>query len=109
MTLPFLNCPEVCEQTDLLTTFPKLYTSLYVADMNTLNKFIVVYKHLPIREPDKEIIKRMCIDAAEGVKLQRGREYGLSKSDARVNQLDKVAPIRITNKQLRYRKGFVKT
>ena len=34
----------------------------------------------------------MCIDAADSIKLQCGREYGLSKSDARTTQLDKLAP-----------------
>ena len=66
------------------------------ANMNTLREFSVVCKHLPIEEPDselgKEIIKLMCIDAAEGIKLQCGREYGFSKSDARATQLDKLAP-----------------
>ena len=47
------------------------------ANMNTLREFSVVYKHLPIEEPDselgKEIIKLMCIDAAEGITLHCGR------------------------------------
>ena len=64
--------------------------------MNTLNKFSVVYKHLPIEEPHnklgKKIIQHMCKDVAEGIKLQCGRKYGFSKSDARATQLDKFAP-----------------
>ena len=51
--------------------------------MNTLNKFNVVYKHLPIEEPynklGKEIIQCMCKDAAEGIILQCGRECGFPK------------------------------
>ena len=42
VTLPLLNCVEVCEQTDLLTVFPKLNTDLCAADLNTLNEFSVV-------------------------------------------------------------------
>ena len=34
----------------------------------------------------------MCIDAAEGIKLQCEREYGYSKKDATTTQLDKLAP-----------------
>ena len=76
----------------MLRIFPKFYTDLYAADM--LQTF--VYKHLLIKESDKklrkEIIKCMCIDAAEGIKLQCGRENGFSKSDARSTQIDKIAP-----------------
>ena len=43
VTLLLLNCVEVCEQTDLLTIFPKLYTGLCAANMNTLNEFSVAY------------------------------------------------------------------
>ena len=68
--------------------------------MNTLNEFSVAHKHLPIEEPDnklgKEIIKCMWIDAAEGIKLQCGREYEFSKSDARATQLEKLAPYELS-------------
>ena len=33
----------------------------------------------------------MCINVAEGIKLQCGREYGFSEKDARATQLDKLA------------------
>ena len=49
-----------------------------------------------INEPDseleKEILKRMCVDAAEGIKLQCGREYGFSEIKPRATQLDKLTP-----------------
>ena len=100
VALPSFNCVEECEQTDLLTIFPKLYTNLCAADMNTLNEFSVAHKHLPIEEPDnklgKEIIKCMWTDAAEGIKLQWGREYEFSKSDARATQLEKLAPYELS-------------
>lgn len=34
----------------------------------------------------------MCLDAAEGIKLKCGREYGFYKSNARATHLDKLAP-----------------
>ena len=64
--------------------------------MDTLNEYSVIYKHLQINEPDselgKEILKRMWVDAAEGIKLQCGREYGFSEIKPRATQLDKVTP-----------------
>ena len=84
----------------LLTILPKLYTDLCNCDMNTLNRYSVMYKHLPIDEPNnelgKEITRRMCIDAADGIKLQCGREYGFSGSDVRATQLDKLPPTELS-------------
>ena len=97
VTLPLLNCVEVCDQLSLLTILPQLYNDLCVYNMNTLDKYSVVYKHLEIKEPDndlvKEIIRLMCIDAANGIKLQCGREYGFSDSNARATQLYKLTPV----------------
>ena len=59
VTLPLLNCVEVCDQLDLLTIFPKLYSDLCNGDMNTLDKYSVVYKHLQINEPDNELGKEI--------------------------------------------------
>ena len=42
VTLPSLNCVQVCEQTDFLTIFPKLYTDLCAAAVNTLKELSVV-------------------------------------------------------------------
>ena len=42
VTLPLLNCVEVCEQTQLLTIFPELNTDLCTVNMNTLNDCIVI-------------------------------------------------------------------
>ena len=53
----------------------------------------------------------MCLDAAEGIKLKCGREYGFYKGNARANHLDKLAPKLyrfLTNSLDRYRKRFVK-
>ena len=95
VTLLLLNCGEVCKHTYFLTIFPKVYTDLCAADLNTLKKVSVVYKHLPIEERDnelgKEIIKRLFLDAAECMKYQCEREHDFSKSEARATQLDKLA------------------
>ena len=58
VTLPLLNCIEVCGQTDLLTIFLKLYTDLRAALTNTLKDFSVVQKHLLIKKPDKNWEKK---------------------------------------------------
>lgn len=96
VTLPLLNCVEVCDQEQLLIILPKLYDDLTKSNMDTLKEYIVIYKHLQIKEPDSDlenqVIKRMCIDAAEGIKLQCGREYGFSDKEARATQLDKLTP-----------------
>ena len=80
----------------LLSIFPKLYTDLTLSNIDTLNEYSVIYKHLQINEPDselgKEILKPMCVDAAEGIKLQCGREYGFSEIEPRATQLDKLTP-----------------
>ena len=53
--------------------------------MDTLKDLLVLYKHLPIDEPESEIVqellKYLSTDAAEGIKLQCGREYGFSDSE----------------------------
>ena len=63
--------------------------------MDTLKDFLVSYKHLPIDEPESEIVqellKRMCTDAAEGIKVQCGWEYRLfDREPPKAAQLDKL-------------------
>ena len=78
--LPLFNCVEISGQSQLFHIFPKLYKDLSNGKMDTLKDFLVSYKHLPADEPESEIVqellKCMCTDAAEGIKLQCGREYG---------------------------------
>ena len=54
----------------------------------------MIYKHLNIQEPDtvlgKEILNLMCTNAALGIKLQCGREYGFSDHDVRAIELHKL-------------------
>ena len=69
--------------------------------MDTLKDFLVSYKHLPIDEPESEVVREllkcMCTDAAEGIKLQCGREYSFSDSEPlRATQLDKLTANELT-------------
>jgi len=95
VTLPLLNCVEISDQNELLKVFPKLYEGLNAKKLDTLQHFLVSYKHLVIEEPTNtltsKLLEKMCLDAAEGIKLQCGREYGFSESDARATELHKLS------------------
>ena len=71
VTLPLLNCVEISGQSQLLHILPN--NDLANGKIDTLKDFLVSYKDLPIDEPEKEIVqellKHMCTDAAEGIKL----------------------------------------
>ena len=73
VTLPFLNCTEKSPQEELLKIFPKLHCDLVNHDMDTHQDFQVNYKHVTIpalpMEAEKEVINRMCVEAAKGFKL----------------------------------------
>ena len=80
VTLPFLNCVEKSTQEELLEVLPRLYADLLVGNTDTLKPFLVTYKHVPAEELssqlEKEAMNMMRLDAAAGIKLQCGREYG---------------------------------
>ena len=82
ITLPLLNCVERSDQAALLKIFPKLHHDLKNGNMNTLQDFIVNYRHVPVNEPntdlEKEILILMCSDAGDGIQMQCGREYGFA-------------------------------
>ena len=84
VTFPFLHFVEVSSQPDLLEMIPKFYTDLLEKKTNTLQKFIVAIRQISITEPTSELGKHlvdlMCLEAAKGVMLQCGREYGFSDS-----------------------------
>ena len=97
VTLPLLNCVETSSQNDLLQILPALYHDLAEGNMHTLNKYHVSYKHLPVVEPDRELVKEilylMCVYATYAVKLQCGTEYGFT-DDSQLpiaTQLDKLS------------------
>ena len=98
---PLLNCVEISDQSQLLHIFPNLYEDMSNGKMDTLKEFLVSYKHLPIDELESEVVqellKGMCTDAAEEIKLQCGREYGFSDSEpSRATQLDKPSANELT-------------
>ena len=80
VTLPFLNCLEKSSQKDLLAIFPKLYQDLKDHKMDTLKDYFVPYRHVTVEavtdERELMIIDRMCEEAAKGLDMQRGGEYG---------------------------------
>ena len=82
VSLPLLNCVEVCEQEELLKILPQLYQDLSVGNMDTLDQYLVKYKHVPVRtdltELENKLLLLMCKHAAKSIKLQCGREYGFS-------------------------------
>ena len=86
--LPFLNCIEKSTQEQLFKIFPKLQCDLLNHDMVTLQGFQVDYKHVTIpchyslaSEAEKEVISKMCVEAAKVFELQCGREYGFGTSE----------------------------
>ena len=99
ITLPFLYFVEVNTQEDLLDMFPKLFGDLKVGKMDTLQDYIVEYTHVQVRTPTEEIasniLNLMCIDAANVLERQAGREYGFGKfvdEPARATQLHLLTP-----------------
>ena len=98
VSLPLLNCVEVCGQEELLTILPQLYLDLSEGNMNTLDKYTVTYKHVPVSTDlsnlELRILLFMCQHAAESLKLQCGREYGFADpgEEGRATDLTKLTP-----------------
>ena len=80
VTLPFLYCIEISTQEELLTILPKLYADLVEKKMDTLDCFLVHYRHVKIHKPttetEKHLLDLMCVEAAKVLLRQCGREYG---------------------------------
>ena len=95
ITLPFLNCVEKCSQEQLLEILPLLYQDLLAGNPNTLEEYQVEDKHVVedlTNQIQKDAFSMMCVDAAAGIKLQCGGEYGfgdMDKEDPRATQLYK--------------------
>ena len=95
VTFPFLHCVEKSTQQDLLTILPKLYLDLKDGKIDTLCKFVVEMRHVPVNQPTSELglklMKLFCIEAAEGIMLQCGSEYGFSiQSSSRATDISKL-------------------
>ena len=80
VTLPFLNCLEKSSQKDLLHIFPQLYNDLTEYKMTTLKDYFVKYRHVTVEpvtdQREIRILNLMCEEAAKGLDMQRGAEYG---------------------------------
>ena len=78
--MPFLNMCESSFQLDMKTRLPRLYNDLKDGNLECLSDFNVTWNRLHIEKPESElatyILKNMCIQAAEGLRIQRGKEYG---------------------------------
>ena len=80
ITMPYLNCVENCIQNDLTDILPRLYKDLANESLETLEDDKVEWthvqadKHSPSSKLDKYLLLEMCKQAAEGVKMQCGRE-----------------------------------
>ena len=65
--ITLLNCVEINDQSKLLLIFPKLFSVLQLR-MDTLEEFLIAYKHVPVERPvtelGNEIVNQMCLDAA---------------------------------------------
>ena len=84
VTLPLLNVVETGTQDDLCKIFPQLFKDLQNGSLDTLNPYMVKYRHIVIQEPTSEVeimlLKEMCHDAAKTIELQCGREYGFGEN-----------------------------
>ena len=90
ITLPFLYCIEISTQEELLSIFPKLYADLNEMKMDTLDRFLIQYRHAKVRKPltetERNLFDLMCIEAAKVLLRQCGREYrfALAEDDSNV-------------------------
>ena len=80
---PFLHFVEVSSQVDLLEIMPKFYNDLLEKKTDTLQKFIVANQGYWTNKPvgKTHLVDLMCLEAAKGVLLQCGREYGFPDSN----------------------------
>ena len=80
VTFPFLHCVEKSSNEELLKILPKPQQDLLEGKTDTLKGFVVEIRRMPVKEPSsklgRKITNMMCLEAAKGVKLQCGREYG---------------------------------
>ena len=94
VTFPYLNCVEVSSQEELLKIMPQLYKDLLMNKVDTLNKFVVKISGISTptltSETAEMVVKEMCQDAAEVLKLQCGKEYGFSSDPQRATDISKL-------------------
>ena len=70
--------------------------------MDTLRDFQVNYIHVTIpalaMQAEKEVINRMCVEAAKGFELQCGREYGIETSELPSRQTTELHKLQLLEK-----------
>ena len=92
VTFPFLNMVEKCSQSDLVGILPTLYNELCQGNLLTLQEYVVNMRGVIVQKPDDElssyILGKMCEAAADGIKLQCGREYGFADAHQMLRATD---------------------
>ena len=82
VSLLLLNFVEISSQEELLRVFPKLYDDLQKGKMDTLEQYLVKYRHIVVSPPTNEtetlLLESMCQNASKSMMLQCGREYGFA-------------------------------
>lgn len=75
--LPFLNTVQKSDNLQLLHILPQLYTDLKHNKLDTLQKYYTSFnfKYPPETHTQNMLISLMANGIAEGLKLQRGREF----------------------------------
>ena len=95
VSLPMLNFVEISSQEELLRVFPKLYEDLQKGKMDTLEQYLVKYRHIVVSPPTNEtealLLESVCLNASKSMMLQCGKEYGFA---------DKNEPARATQSNL---------
>ena len=83
VTFPFLHCVEKSMQDELLVILPKLFNDLKDGKMDTLSKFVVTMRQVPVHKPLTELGIKLwhliCLKTGKGVMLQCGGECGFAE------------------------------
>ena len=84
VTFPFLHCVEKSLREEIIKILLKLHQDLLEGKTDTLKDFVVEILRVPVKKPSsklgRKITNMMCIEAAKGIKLQCGREYGFENT-----------------------------
>ena len=97
VTMPYLNCVEICDQNSLLPILKQLHDDLKEGKLNTLDDYSVPWTHVntdnlkPATPLDYALLDKMSKEAAIGVHLQCSREYWEENDEkSRATQLNKL-------------------
>ena len=84
VTFLFLHHVEISLREELLKILPKLHQNLLEGKTDILKDFAVDIWRVPMKEPSHEVGRKITNmifhEAAKGVKLQCGREYGFDNT-----------------------------